>query len=101
MTDNKLRDRNRSSWTNLRYYELSYRHGNDAIPQTRYFQCETSEAAFDSFFEAFHGNTENLVIVYMKVENPYSHISEEVDVHEILTRNSKYEEIKVDNAQLS
>jgi hypothetical protein len=101
MTDSKLRDRNRSSWTNLRHYELSYRHGNDALPQTRYFQCESPESAFDAFVEAFHGNTEDLVIVYMTVENPYSHIPEEVDVHEILTQNPKYTGILVDNAQLS
>ena len=101
MTDNKRRDRNRSSWTNLRHYELSYRHGNDALPQTRYFQCESPESAFDAFFAAFHGNTEDLVIVYMTVENPYSRESEEVDVHTILTQNPKYAEIKVDTTQLS
>ncbi len=101
MTDSKRRDRNRSSWTNLRHYELSYRHGNDALPQTRYFQCESSESALDAFFAAFHGNIEDLVIVYMTVENPYSREPEKVDVRAILTQNPEYAEIKVDNSQLS
>ena len=97
MTDNKLRDKNRKSWTKLRHYELSYRHGNDALPQTRYFQCESPEAAVDAFYESFHGNTSDLVIVYMTVDNPYSSVPETVDVSEILTQNPKYAGILVDN----
>tara|TARA_A100001037_G_scaffold63293_1_gene55356 strand:+ start:67231 stop:67536 length:306 start_codon:yes stop_codon:yes gene_type:complete len=97
MTDNKMRDRNRKSWTNLRHYELSYRHGNDAIPQTRYFQSESPEEAFDAFYKAFHGKTSDLVVVYMTVDNPYSSVPEIIDVRELLAQNSKYAEILVDN----
>ena len=96
MTDNKLRDRNRKTWTNLRHYELSYRHGNDALPQTRYFQCESADDAFEAFVRSFHGNTSNLVIVSMTVENPYSHAPEPVDVAPLLTQDPKYAGIMVD-----
>lgn len=100
MTDKQIRDKNRKAWTNLRHYELSYRHGNDALPQTRYFQCETPEEAFEAFFRSFHGKTSDLVIVCMTVENPYSHIPEAVDVHEILTKDSKYKGIVIDSDPL-
>ena len=95
MTKNTTRDKNRKSWTNLRDYELSYRHGTDALPQTRYFQCENPEDAFDAFFRAYQGKSE-LVILHMTVDNPYSHEPEIVDVHEILTQNPKYAGIVVD-----
>ena len=97
MTKNTTRDKNRKSWTNLRDYELSYRHGTDALPQTRYFQCETAEDAFEAFFRAYQGKSD-LVILRMTVANPYSHVPETVDVHEILTQNSKYAGIVVDTA---
>ena len=93
MTEKKARDRNRDTWTNLRQYELSYRHGNDTIPQTRYFQCETVEDAFNAFFKSFHGKTDGLAVVSMTVENPYTHTPELVDVQEILTNNHKYSDI--------
>ena len=95
MKNNTMRDKNRKSWTNLRDYELSYRHGSDALPQTRYFQCETAQDAFDAFFRAYQGKSD-LVILHMTVENPYSHMPEKVDVHEILAQNPKYAGIVVD-----
>ena len=101
MTDKQIRDKNRKAWTNLRHYELSYRHGNDALPQTRYFQSESAKEAFNAFFRSFDGNTSDLVIINMTVENPYSHTPEAVNVRELLAQNSEYSEILVDNNQLS
>ena len=101
MTDKRVRDKNRETWTNLRTYELSYRHGNDALPQTRYFQSESAEEAFSAFFRSFDGNTSDLVIINMTVENPYSSTHEAVNVHELLAQNPEYAGILVDNNQLN
>ena len=100
MTDKQVRDNNRKTWTNLRQYELSYRHGTDILPRTKYFQCESPSDAFDAFYRSLHKKTESTVVVYMTVDNPYSHKPEIVDVHELLTENPKYTGITVDNDQL-